>query len=328
MPGIVIEQVGGPEVLKWKTDLPVPELKEGEVLVKNEYVGVNYIDTYFRTGLYKAPYPLITGKEAAGTVAAAHPSVAAKFPVGTRVGYLADHAYAALTAVPAAKVLVLPEGVSTEQAASSLLQGLTALTFVREAAGITPPPEGSEGPWVLVHAAAGGVGTWFVQLLSALGARVIGTAGSSDKCEIAKQNGAKYVVHSRDEDVVARVNEITGGRGVDVIFDGVGKATFDSDLEMITRKGTVVMVGNASGAVPPFDILRLGPKNIKLLRPVLFNYIVTREELETYSRELFELISSGKIKVKVHEEYPLKDVARAHADLEARKTTGKLVLKL
>lgn len=168
------------------------------------------------------------------------------FPPGTRVAYLADHAYAQLTAVPAAKVLVLPDGVSAEQAASALLQGLTALTFVREAAGLTAvASEGQEGPWVLVHAAAGGVGTWFVQLLAALGARVIGTAGSADKCEIARQNGARWVVRSRDEDVVARVKEITGGQGVDVIFDGVGKATFDSDLEMIARKGTVVMVGNA-----------------------------------------------------------------------------------
>ncbi|KAJ9139221.1 NAD(P)-binding protein [Coniochaeta hoffmannii] len=327
MAGIVIESTGGPEVLKYKTDLPVPELKEGEVLVRNEYIGVNFIDTYFRTGLYKAPLPLITGKEAAGTVAAAHPSVASRFPEGTRVGYLADHAYAALTAVPAARVIPLPDGVTTKQAASSLLQGLTALTFIREAAGLANSVPQGEGPWVLVHAAAGGVGTWFVQVLSAMGARVIGTASSPEKCEVARGNGAGWTVNSR-EDVVAKVKEITGGEGVDVIFDGVGKATFDGDLEMVRRKGTVVMVGNASGAVPPFDILRLGPKNIKLLRPVLFNYITTPEELETYTKELFELISSGKVKVKVHEEYPLKDVARAHSDLEGRKTMGKLILKL
>ncbi|KAB5577899.1 hypothetical protein GE09DRAFT_1214110 [Coniochaeta sp. 2T2.1] len=328
MSGIVIEQTGGPEVLQWKTDLSVPELKEGEVLVKNEYIGVNYIDTYFRTGLYKSPLPLITGKEAGGTIVSSHPSLSSKFPPGTRVGYLHDRAYAAYTAVPASKILILPDGVSTEQAASSLLQGLTALTFIREAAGLVPVTKGEEGPWVLVHAAAGGVGTWLVQVLAAMGVRVIGTAGSGEKCELAKENGAAVVVNNRTEDVVGRVKEITGGKGVEVIFDGVGKATFDGDLEMVARKGTVVMVGNASGAVPPFDILRLGPKNIKLLRPVLFNYLVTPEELETYTTELFELISSGKVKVKVHEEYPLKDVARAHADLEARKTTGKLVLKL
>lgn len=177
-------------------------------------------------------------------MAGAHPSVAAKFPVGTRVAYLADHAYADLTAVPASKLVVLPESISTEQAAAALLQGLTALTFIREAAGIVPAPQGKEGPWVLVHAAAGGVGTWFVQLLSALGAKVIGTAGSDEKCELARKNGARWTVNSHD-DVVAKVKDLTGGRGVDVIFDGVGKATFDGDLEMIARKGTLVMVGNA-----------------------------------------------------------------------------------
>jgi NADPH2:quinone reductase len=176
--------------------------------------------------------------------------------VGTRVGYLADHTYAALTAVPAAKVIALPEGVSTEQAASSLLQGLTALTFVHEAAGLTQVPEGKEGPWVLVHAAAGGVGTWFVQLLSALGVRVIGTAGSEEKCQIARGNGAGWTINSHD-DVVAKVKEITGGEGVDVIFDGVGKATFDADLEMIKRKGTVVMVGNAV-SFAAFSLFRWG----------------------------------------------------------------------
>lgn len=177
--------------------------------------------------------------------------MAAKYPVGTRVAYLSDHAYAALTAVPAAKLVVLPEGITTAQAAAALLQGLTALTFIREAAGIVPAPQGKQGPWVLVHAAAGGVGTWFVQLLSALGARVIGSAGSEAKCELARKNGAGWTVNSND-DVVAKVREITGGKGVDVIFDGVGKATFDGDLEMISRKGTVVMVGNAVRDAPSF----------------------------------------------------------------------------
>jgi NADPH2:quinone reductase len=198
--------------------------------------------SYFRTGLYKAEYPYILGREAAGTIAAAHPSVAASFPIGTRVGYLAPSTYAALTAVPARNVLVLPDGIDTRQAASGLLQGLTALTFIREAAGIRP---GEGQPWVLVHAAAGGVGSWLVQMLAALGARVIGTAGSGEKCELARRSGAGWVVRSREEDVVARVKEITAGKGVDVIFDGVGKATFDADLEMVARKGTVVMVGNA-----------------------------------------------------------------------------------
>lgn len=297
MTGVVIDSPGGVEVLKYKTDLPVPEPKEGEVLVKNEFIGINFIDTYFRTGLYKAPYPLVTGKEAAGTVLTAHSSVSSSFPVGSRVAYLADHAYASLTAVPAAKLIRLPDGISNLQAASALLQGLTALTFIREAAEIT---EG-DGRWCLVHAAAGGVGTWLVQMLSALGCKVIGTAGSVEKCELAKKNGAGWTINSREEDVVAKVKEITEGKGVDVIFDGVGKATFDSDLEMIARKGTLIMVGNASGAVPPFDILRLGAKNVKLLRPMLSGYLATREETEKYSKELFDMLQSGKIEVKIHE---------------------------
>ncbi|KAK4140260.1 uncharacterized protein C8A04DRAFT_32218 [Dichotomopilus funicola] len=339
MSGILIEENGGVEALKWKTDIAVPELKDGEILVRNEYVGVNYIDTYFRTGLYKAPLPLITGKEAAGIIAAVHPSVTATFPAlkeGAPVGYVADHAYAEYTAVPAEKAQALPEGVSTETAAASLLQGLTALTFVREAAGLARPghPESqgklgvSEGPWALVHAAAGGVGSLLVQLLVAHGARVIGTAGSAEKVEIAKANGAQWVVDSRNEDVVKRVKEITGGNGVDVIFDGVGKATFEGDLESIARKGTLVVFGNASGPVPPVDVLRLGAKNIKLMRPVLFGYIATQEERNSYTAELFELIQAGKVNLKIHDVYPLKDVARAHSDLEGRKTTGKVLLKV
>lgn len=328
MSGIVISQPGGIEVLEWKTDIPVPDLKEGEILVKNEYIGVNYIDTYFRTGLYKAPFPLITGKEASGTIVGSHPSVSSSFPLGARVCYLYDHAYAELTAVPASRVLALPEGVSTLQAASSLLQGLTSLTFIREAACLSPNLGVSEGPWVLVHAAAGGVGTQLVQMLKALGARVIGTAGGKEKCDLARKNGAQWVVDNRAEDVVGRVKEITGGRGVDVIFDGVGKETFEGDMEMIARKGTLVVFGNASGPVPPVDILRLGTKNIKLMRPVLFGYLVTREELDGYSKELFDMIQSGKVEVKIHDVYPLKDVGRAHSDLEGRKTTGKLVLRL
>ena len=171
---------------------------------------------------------------------------------GDRVAYLADHAYAQYTAVPAAKVVHLPDGLSTEQGAASLLQGLTALTFVREAAGISQQLGVSEGPWVLVHAAAGGTGTQLVQILSVMGAKVIGTAGGPDKCEIAARNGAQWVIDSKAEDVVARVKEITNGKGPDVIFDGVGKATFDADLEMIARKGTLISFGNAVSLPHPF----------------------------------------------------------------------------
>lgn len=202
------------------------------------------LNSYFRTGLYKAPLPLITGREAAGVVVATHPSVTGVSP-GDEVVYFADHAYAELTAVPRARVLRLPPDLAPERAAAALLQGLTALTLIREAAGIGKHLGVSEGPWVLVHAAAGGVGSQLVQMLSTRGVKVIASAGSAEKCELAKKYGAHWVVNSREEDVVARVKEITSGHGVDVIFDGVGKATFEGDLEMIARKGSLVMFGNA-----------------------------------------------------------------------------------
>lgn len=190
---------------------------------------------------------MVTGKEGAGIVVA---SSSPNFKEGDRVGYVADHSYAELTAVPATKAIHLPDGITTEQAASSLLQGLTALTFVREAGGIKQELGISEGPWTLVHAAAGGTGSLLVQILSVMGAKVIGTAGSPEKCEIARKNGAGWVVDTRNDDVAARVKEITSGHGVDVIFDGIGKATFDLDLEMIARKGSLIVFGNAvSGPV-------------------------------------------------------------------------------
>lgn len=325
MSGILISETGGVDVLQWKTDLPVPELKDGEILVKNEFIGINYIDTYFRTGLYPSPLPLITGKEGAGIVVS---SRSPSFKEGDRVGYVYDHAYAQYTSLPSTKAVLLPSSITTSTAAASLLQGLTALTFVREAGSITQSLGLSTGPWVLVHAAAGGTGSLLVQILSVMGAKVIGTAGGKEKCEIAKKNGAGWVIDNKAEDVKERVKEITGGHGVDVIFDGVGKATFELDLEVVARKGSVVIFGNASGPVPPVDLLRLGAKNIKLMRPVMFNYCVTKEEWEKYTTELFDLIQTGKLNIGVHKTYDLKDVAQAHSDLEGRKTTGKLLLKV
>lgn len=325
MSGILIESHGGPEVLQWKTDLAVPKPGNGEVLVRNEYIGVNYIDTYFRTGLYKAPLPLITGKEGAGTVVA---SSSPSFKEGDRVAYMADHTYAELTSVPAEKLTHIPDALTTEQAAASLLQGLTALTFVVEAAGIKQELGVSEGPWTLVHAGAGGTGSLLVQVLAVMGAKIIATAGGPEKCEIARKNGAQWVIDNRTEDVAARVKDITSGRGVDVIFDGVGKATFDLDLEIIARKGTLISFGNASGAIPPVDLFKLSPKNIKIMRPVGFNYLEAPEDRQAYTKELFDMIINGKVNINVHKVYPLRDVAQAHQDLEGRKTTGKLLLKV
>ncbi|KAL7807011.1 hypothetical protein V8C44DRAFT_351457 [Trichoderma aethiopicum] len=324
MKAVQISKNGGPEVLELN-EVPVPSPAPGQVLVKNHFAGVNYIDTYFRTGLYPAPsFPLTMGREASGEVVAAHPSVADRFPLGARVVYMAGGAsatYAEYTAVEADKVILIPDGLSSEEAAAIYLQGLTAWTFIREAGEVKP------GQWTLVHAAAGGVGTLLVQMLRSVGAKIVATASTEEKLALAKKYGADYVVNS-NEDIVARVIEITGGHGIDVIFDGVGKATFDADLQMLAPKGHLISFGNASGAVPPVNILQLGPKNVRLMRPIVNGYVADRADLERYTSELFDLVLSEKVEVKIHNIYPLKDAAQAHIDLESRKTTGKLLLKI
>ncbi|TEA17196.1 putative quinone oxidoreductase [Colletotrichum sidae] len=322
MSAITISATGGVDVLTHTTSAPVPSVPEGHVLVRNAYAGINYIDTYFRTGLYPAPLPLTLGREASGTVHAAHPSVS-DFKPGDRVVYMGSFgAYATYSAVPASSLVRIPDALSTEHAAAALLQGLTAWTFVREAGEV------KQGEWVLVHAAAGGVGLQLVQMLRAVGAKVIGTASSDEKCALARKNGAEWTVNSASQDLVAEVKKITGGHGADVIFDGVGKATFNGDLEIAARKGRLVVFGNASGAVPPIDILKLGPKNLKVMRPIVNGYVATRDELEKYTTELFDLYTSGKVEIAIHKVYPLADVKTAHTDLESRKTTGKLLLKI
>ncbi|CAL3967131.1 unnamed protein product [Diplocarpon coronariae] len=323
MRGVLIEKTGGVEVLQYKTDLPVPTPKEGEVLVRNDFIGINYIDTYFRTGLYPAPKPEILGREAEGTVVSVGPSGDLQnLKVGDRVVWLGLAAYAEYSAAPAAKTHLVPSSIPPGLAAASILQGLTALTLIREAYLV------KSGDWVLVHAAAGGVGLWLCQLLKAVGARTIGTASTAEKMELAKQNGAEVMVNYMEEkDFVGKVKEITGPEGVKVVYDSTGKDQFDNDLEVVGRKGTVVSYGNSSGAVPPLAISRLAGKNISVVRPTLFNYIYTREEFERYTAELFDFIVKDQLNVRIHETYPLADVARAHTDLEGRKTTGKLLLK-
>ncbi|KAL2113484.1 hypothetical protein VUR80DRAFT_3884 [Thermomyces stellatus] len=321
MKAIQVAANGGPEVLT-PTSLPVPQPAEGEVLVKNSYVGINFIDTYFRTGLYPTPLPFVPGREGAGTVVATHPSVTG-VSVGDSVVYMSNNtAYAEYTVAPSKLVLKVPPGLTEKDAAASLIQGLTAWSFIREAGQV------KAGQWVFVHAAAGGTGGLLVQMLRTVGAKIIGTGSTKEKLEIAKNHGADYVLNSKEDDIPARVKEITGGHGVDVVFDGVGKATFDSDLEIVARKGTVIVFGNASGPVPPVELQRLGAKNVKLMRPAVFAYLVTREEIEGYAKDLFGLITEGKVKIGIHEVYPLNDAKRAHEDLEAARTTGKLLLKI
>lgn len=234
---------------------------------------------------------------------------------------MATGAYADYSVCNAEKVHKVPAELKPGQAAAALLQGLTALTMIREAHNV------QKGEWTLVHAAAGGVGLWLCQLLHATGAKVIGTASTAEKVALAKENGADYMIDYSTEDIITRVKEITNGQGTSAIFDGVGKSTFDADLEIAARKGTIVSFGNASGPVPPLTISRLSAKNLKVARPTLFGYIATRQEFEKYTSELFDFIIKDKLNVRIHEVYPLEDIKKAHQDLEGRKTTGKLLLK-
>lgn len=323
MSGILIEVPGDSSNLQWRTDIPVPTLKENEILVRNEFTGVNYIDTHFRAGRYKAAYPLILGVEAAGTVVAVHPSVAADFKQGDRVAHMATESYAQYTAVAALRAVHLPVGISTPVGAAILAQGLTALTLIREAHEVRP------GQWVLIHGAAGGTGLLLCQMCKAVGARVIGTVSTAAKGEAARRNGAEFVVNTIEEDWIARVKEITGDYGVDAVFDAVGKVTFEGDLEVAARKGTIVCFGNTSGAVPPVDLLKLaGTKNLKLCKPTVYAYLTTKEEMAKYCADLFEMVQTGKVKVDIHETYDLEDAAKAHDELEGRRSTGKLLLRV
>ncbi|KAF1955726.1 NAD(P)-binding protein [Byssothecium circinans] len=325
MKGVWIEKTGGTDVLQYKEDIPVPEPKDGEVLVKNEFIGINYIDTYFRSGIYPAPsFPYILGKEGSGTVVALVANTPSDLQLGTRVVHMGASSYAEYVSVPSKDVVPIPDSIPTKTAAASLMQGLTAVAFIREAYSV------QKGDWILVTAAAGGVGLWLCQLLKAVGARTIATASSEEKRQLAKENGAEVVIEYHEDDrekFVKKVLDITGGEGVHAVFDSVGKATFDSSLAVVRRKGTMVSFGNASGPVTGFALSRLTPKNVKLLRPTVMNYITTRDELKQYTAELWKFIEKDGLNVRIHDVYPLKDVVRATKDIESRKTTGKLLLQ-
>lgn len=323
---VVINETGGPEVLTYTTSHPVPKVIDtGKVLIKNNIIGINYIDTYFRTGLYPSPKPEVLGREAAGTVAALPEDYQGSLKVGDRVVFLGTSAYAQYTLTPAARVAKIPDNITDENAVGANLMGLTALSLSRETFEVKP------GHWVLLHAAAGGVGQLFVQILKAKGAHVIATAGGPEKCEIVRKLGADVVIDYKgpgNEKWVEKVKaETPNGLGVDVVYDSVGKDTWEGSLEAVKRKGTVIYYGNASGPVPPMPLTKLSPKAVKIARPTLFAYIETDEEFASYVNELFELLGSGKLKVAIHKIYPLEDVKQAHIDLEGRGTKGKLLLK-
>ncbi|KAJ7651564.1 NAD-P-binding protein [Mycena polygramma] len=332
---IGIHKTGDFDVLELIT-LPLT-VGGGDIVVKAEYLGVNFIDTYFRKGLYPVKeFPAAIGAELSGTILALPTdkavledpeykkrgfTVGAKVVVGgsSIVGIHSDYA-----AVPWSFVYALPPNVSTRTAAAAFSQGLTALTFIEEAYNVR------KGDIILVHTVAGGLGLLFAQLIKARGATVIGTTSTKEKAELAKANGADHVILYKDEDTVARVLELTNGVGVDAVFDGVGKDTFDNNFKLLKRKGTLVSVGNASGAVPPFAPIRLVEKNLKLLRPTVGNYVATAEEFYHYTSELFAFVADGTLKVKIHKEYPFtaEGAIQAQKDLTGGHTTGKLVIKV
>ncbi len=318
---IRIRETGGPEVLRLEeVDPGAPPA--GQARVRHAAIGVNFIDTYHRTGLYKLPLPSGLGVEGAGVVEAVGEGVGHVRP-GDRVAYAGGPpgAYAESRLVPADRLVRLPESIPDEAAAAAMLKGLTCWMLFQRVHAVEP------GETVLLHAAAGGVGLLAVQWLKALGATVIGTAGSDEKAALARSRGCDHVIVYGREDFAKRVREITGGAGVPAVYDPVGKATFEGSLDSLRPTGLLVSFGNASGAVPPFDILQLSQKgSLFLTRPTLFTYTARREDLEEGARQLFRMVESGKLKVEVRGRYRLEEAAQAHRDLEGRRTTGSLVL--
>ena len=319
---IRIYEQGPPEVMKWE-DVEIPPPGVGEIQMRHEVIGLNYIDTYHRTGLYKIPLPSGIGSEAAGIVEAVGPGVT-EFKAGDRVTYGSGTplqpvgSYAEVRNVPVARLVSLPDGITSEQAAAMMLKGMTVQYLIKRTYKV------SAGETVLFHAAAGGVGLIACQWLKALGVTMIGTAGSDEKCALAKAHGAAHCINYNKEDFVARVKEITGGKGVPVVYDGVGKDTFDRGLECLSPFGMMVTFGNASGSVPPVDLAKL-KGTLSVTRPSLPPYTTPRESLVTTANDLFDIVKSGKVKVDVNQRYPLKDAVQAHRDLESRKTTGSTV---
>ena len=320
MRAAIIRAYGGPEAIE-VAELPDPEPGPGELLVNVTAAGVNFVDVYHRTGLYPLPLPSGIGVEGAGVVEEVGAGVSHVRP-GDRVAYNGPvGSYSEARLVPADRLVKLPEGVDDRTAAAALTKGLTVQALVRRTHAVRA------GETVLWHAAAGGVGLIATQWLKALGATVIGTVGSDEKAEIARAHGCDHVIVYTREDFPSRVREITGGKGVPVVYDSVGKATFDGSLDCLAPLGLMVSFGNASGPVPPFDIGLLAKKgSLFLTRPTVFTYIARREDLERGAAELFEVVRSGKVKVEIGRTWPLAEAAEAHRALEGRETTGSLVL--
>jgi len=322
MPNAIrIHQVGGPEVLQFES-VTVGDPGPGEARVRHTAVGLNYIDTYHRSGLYKIPLPSGIGSEAAGVIEAVGSGVTDLKP-GDRVAYSGGPigAYAEVRVLPIDRLVKLPEAVSDRVAATLMLKGLTVQYLLRQTYQV------KAGETILLHAAAGGIGLIACQWARALGVTVIGTVGSDAKAELAKANGCTHTIVYSRENFVERVKELTGGKGVPVVYDAVGKDTFPGSLDCLSPRGLFVSFGNSSGPIPPFEILLLSQKgSLYATRPTLFTYTAKRADLMKMAEEMFALVQSGKLKNDARQTYALKDAAQAHRDLEARKTTGSTVL--
>jgi NADPH:quinone reductase len=320
MKAIQVKQVGGPEAMEL-VELPIPEPKANEAVVKLAAIGVNFIDVYFREGRYKAAVPFVPGQEGAGVVHAVGSEVKS-VKKGDRVAWAGTlGAYAEYTAVAADRLVHVPEGVSDQQAAAAMLQGMTAHYLSHDSFPLR------RGDTALVHAAAGGVGLLLVQMAYNIGARVIATVSTEEKAKLARAAGADEIILYTQADFEAETKRIMSGKGVDVIYDSVGKTTFEKGLNLLRPRGMMVLFGGSSGAVPPFDPIILSQKgSLFLTRPTLGHYIATSEELAARSEAVLGMIAGGKLKLRIEHTYPFSEAPRAHRDLEGRKTTGKLLL--
>ncbi|KQV81522.1 quinone oxidoreductase [Rhizobium sp. Root1220] len=318
---VTFTKTGGPEVLDYvEIDLPPPST--GQVQIRHAAIGLNFIDVYFRTGLYKAPHlPFVTGKEAAGTVVAVGPEVT-EFGVGDRVAYAsADGAYSVERNIETKHLVKVPDGIPLETAASMMLKGMTAQYLLNRTFKV------GHDTTILFHAAAGGVGLIAGQWAKALGAQVIGTAGSDDKARMALDHGYDHVINYNSDNFVERVHEITGGAGVDVVYDSIGRDTFPQSLDCLKRLGMFVAFGQSSGPIEDFTLAILAQKgSLFATRPTLYSYIATPKELTDCANALFDVVLSNKVRININQTYPLREVGRAHTDLEARKTTGTTLL--
>ncbi|CAG8678153.1 16826_t:CDS:2 [Cetraspora pellucida] len=326
MKAIQVKNTGGVEALEYVT-IECPKITEPTdvhffLKRKSHLIGKNFIisdKSFGRTGLYKLPLPVVIGREGAGIVESVGEDVKDVQP-GDHVAYIGP-SYAEYTIATSKHVTKVPDGLDLKLAAASVIQGLTSLTLA------TQSYEVKKDDWILIHAAAGGCGLLLVQLVKNRGAHAIGTVSNAEKAKLALHAGAEHVINYTTQNVVEEVMRITDNNGVHAIFDGVGKDTFETSLACARRLGSLISFGNASGVIPPFNLSRLAEKNLKLMRPTLFNYIVTKEEFKKYTTELFTMINEGKLDIKIWKTYKLSDVKQAHLDLEERKTSGKLILQ-